>query len=100
MAEDKVGRNCCSSTGAWRSCAMPRRSFHRQRGARGAAGSGIQLDSARAERLKSGWPVMTVGLGSITGDAATVGWTTKLGGWSITDAGIEAWRLTRTPDEL
>jgi 5-methylcytosine-specific restriction enzyme B len=29
-------------------------------------------------------------VGFHTGDAATVGWASKLGGWSITDAGIEA----------
>ena len=35
-----------------------------------------------------------------TGDAATVGWMTKRGGWAITEAGIEALETYPTPDEL
>ena len=35
-----------------------------------------------------------------TGDAATVGWMSKLGGWSITEAGVEALETYPTADEL
>jgi 5-methylcytosine-specific restriction enzyme B len=35
-----------------------------------------------------------------SGDAATVGWMTKRGGWAITEAGIEALDAYPTPDEL
>ena len=37
-----------------------------------------------------GCRVIDRAVGFHTGDAATVGWASKLGGWSITDAGIEA----------
>ena len=40
---------------------------------------------------------MTRAVGFNTGDAATVGWMTKIGGWSITEAGIEALETYRTP---
>ena len=36
---------------------------------------------------------------SQVGDAATIGWTTKIGGWSITDAGIEALETYPGADE-
>jgi 5-methylcytosine-specific restriction protein B len=35
-----------------------------------------------------------------SGDAATVGWMTKRGGWAITDAGLEALDTYSTPEEL
>ena len=38
----------------------------------------------------SGLPRYDRAVGFDTGDAATVGWASKIGGWSITDAGIEA----------
>ena len=36
---------------------------------------------------KSGVPRYDRAVGFDTGDAATIGWTSKIGGWSITDAG-------------
>lgn len=45
---------------------------------------------------KSGLPRYERAIGFHTGDAATVGWASKIGGWSITDAGIEA--LETCPD--
>ncbi len=45
---------------------------------------------------KSGNSRWETALGWHSGDAATVGWMSKIGGWSITDAGIEA--LETYPD--
>ncbi|WP_300606138.1 AAA family ATPase [Trebonia sp.] len=39
-------------------------------------------------------------IGFDTGYAATIGWTSKIGGWSITDAGIEALVTYPDPDDL
>lgn len=46
---------------------------------------------------KRGRPWYVNRLGWAIAGAATVGWASKLGGWSITDAGIEA--LDDFPDE-
>jgi 5-methylcytosine-specific restriction enzyme B len=43
---------------------------------------------------------MTERSGSRRGYAATVGWTSKIGGWSITDAGIEALETYADADAL
>ena len=48
----------------------------------------------------SGLPRFDRAVGFHTGDAATVGWASKLGGWSITDAGIEALETYPDADEL
>ena len=48
----------------------------------------------------SGEPRRDRAVGFDTGDAATIGWMSKIGGWSITDAGIEALETYPTPDEL
>ena len=39
-------------------------------------------------------------VGFHTGDAATVGWMSKIGGWSITEAGVEALDTYESADEL
>jgi 5-methylcytosine-specific restriction protein B len=39
-------------------------------------------------------------VGFHTGDAATIGWMSKIGGWSITEAGIEALDTYERPDDL
>ena len=39
-------------------------------------------------------------VGFITGGAATVGWMSKIGGWTLTEAGIEALDAYSTPEEL
>ena len=49
---------------------------------------------------KSGLPRYDRAVGFHTGDAATVGWASKIGGWSITDAGIEALETYPDADEL
>ncbi len=48
----------------------------------------------------SGLPRFDRAVGYDTGYAATIGWTSKIGGWSITDAGIEALETYPDPDEL
>ena len=49
---------------------------------------------------KSGLPRYDRAVGFHTGDAATVGWASKIGGWSITDAGIEALETYPDAEEL
>ena len=49
---------------------------------------------------KSGLPRYDRAVGFHVGDAATVGWASKIGGWSITDAGIEALETYPDADEL
>ena len=53
-------------------------------------GSRIQPTPHESERLKSGGSRWETVLGFVSGDAVTVGWMSKIGGWSITEAGIEA----------
>ena len=52
------------------------------------------------ELLKDGSPRWETSLGWNTGTAATIGWMTKRGGWSITEAGIEALETYTTPEEI
>ena len=49
---------------------------------------------------KSGGPRYYRGVGFDTGFAATIGWASKIGGWSITDAGIEALETYPDADDL
>ena len=49
---------------------------------------------------KSGVRRYDTGIGFAVGDAATIGWASKIGGWSITDAGIEALETYPDPDDL
>jgi 5-methylcytosine-specific restriction protein B len=51
-------------------------------------------------RLKSGQVRWEVGVNFFTGDAATLGWMTKRGGWAITEAGIEALEEFPSPELL
>jgi 5-methylcytosine-specific restriction enzyme B len=60
----------------------------------------IQPTPHENEQLKSGGSRWETVLGFITGDAVTIGWMNKLGGWSITEAGLEACEIYPTPDEL
>ena len=48
----------------------------------------------------SGIPRYEKAVGFDTGFAATFGWTSKIGGWSITDAGIEALETYPDADDL
>jgi len=63
---------------------------------------GQRIDPTPYEReiLKGGEARWENALGWHAGDAATVGWMTKRGGWSIPDAGIEALDTYTTPEEL
>lgn len=49
---------------------------------------------------KSGAPRYEPAVGFDTGFAATIGWASKIGGWSITDAGIEALETYPDADDL
>jgi len=60
----------------------------------------VQLNAHELSLDNSGLPRFDRAVGFHTGDAATIGWTSKIGGWSITDAGAEALDTFETPDEL
>jgi 5-methylcytosine-specific restriction protein B len=60
----------------------------------------VQLNPHELSLDNSGLPRFDRAVGFHTGDAATIGWTSKIGGWSITDAGVEALDTFETPDEL
>lgn len=63
-------------------------------------GHRVQFTPYELERSADGQPRWRVHLGWYSGDAATVGWMTKRGGWAITEAGIEALETYPAPDEL
>jgi 5-methylcytosine-specific restriction protein B len=52
------------------------------------------------ERYDNGLARWDVGVRFFTGDAATIGWLTKRGGWTITEAGLAALEEFPTADEL
>ena len=60
----------------------------------------VDLNSRELSKDKSGAPRFDRAVGFDTGYAATVGWVSKIGGWSITEAGIEALEAYPEPDEL
>jgi 5-methylcytosine-specific restriction protein B len=60
----------------------------------------VQLNAQELSLDNSGLPRFDRAVGFHMGDAATIGWTSKIGGWSITDAGSEALDTFETPDEL
>jgi 5-methylcytosine-specific restriction protein B len=63
-------------------------------------GQRIRPTPYESERHRSGRSRWETALHFHSGDAATVGWMTKRGGWAITEAGIEALDTYPTPDEL
>ena len=65
-----------------------------------AVGERIQPTAYEDERHRSGGSRWETALHFHSGDAATVGWMTKRGGWAITEAGIEALDAYPAPDEL
>jgi 5-methylcytosine-specific restriction enzyme B len=65
-----------------------------------AVGERIQPTPHESEFHRSGNSRWETALHFHSGDAATVGWMTKRGGWAITEAGIEALDTYPTPDEL
>ena len=60
----------------------------------------VQLTPQELSVDNSGLPRYDRAVGFHTGDAATVGWMSKIGGWSITEAGVEALETYPTADEL
>ena len=60
----------------------------------------VQLTPQELSVDNSGLPRYARAVGFHTGDAATVGWMSKIGGWSITEAGVEALETYPTADEL
>ena len=65
-----------------------------------AVGERIQPTPHERELLQSGSSRWETGLQFHSGDAATIGWMTKRGGWAITEAGLEALDTYPTPEEL
>lgn len=53
-----------------------------------------------SQYIKSGEPRWHAIRGFVTGDAVTVGWMSKRGGWSLTEAGQEALETFATAEEL
>jgi 5-methylcytosine-specific restriction enzyme B len=62
--------------------------------------SKVQLTPQELSVDNSGLPRYHRAVGFHTGDAATVGWMSKIGGWSITEAGVDALETYPTADEL
>jgi 5-methylcytosine-specific restriction enzyme B len=60
----------------------------------------IQPTPHESERIKSGGVRWEVVLHFKSGDAATVGWMTKRGGWALVEAGIQALEVFPEPDQL
>jgi 5-methylcytosine-specific restriction enzyme B len=60
----------------------------------------VKLTAYEMDHYANGQVRWRVHLGYYTGDAATVGWITKRGGWAITEAGIEALGTYPTPKGL
>jgi 5-methylcytosine-specific restriction enzyme B len=60
----------------------------------------IVLTPAELSAGKGGAARFDTALGFKVGDAATIGWASKIGGWSITDAGIEALETYPDADSL
>ena len=63
-------------------------------------GHRVKLNSQELSVDNSGSPRYELAVGFHTGDAATVGWMSKIGGWSITEAGAEALDTYESADEL
>jgi 5-methylcytosine-specific restriction protein B len=62
--------------------------------------SRVQLTPYELSVDNSGLPRYDRAVGFMTGDAATVGWVSKINGWSITEAGAEALDTYPMADEL
>jgi len=65
-----------------------------------AVGERIRPTPYESELHRSGGSRWETALHFHSGDAATVGWMTKRGGWAITEAGIEALDTYPTADEF
>lgn len=60
----------------------------------------VGLTPDELERYDSGQARWDVAVRFFTGDAATIGWMTKRGGWAITEAGLEALETYPSPGDL
>lgn len=60
----------------------------------------VQLTPYELSMDNSGLPRYDRAVGFHSGDAATIGWMSKIGGWSITEAGSEALDTYEEPDRL
>jgi 5-methylcytosine-specific restriction enzyme B len=60
----------------------------------------LQPNQRELETVKSGGVRWQTVLGFVTGDAVTVGWMSKTGGWALTDAGREALDAYTVPAHL
>jgi 5-methylcytosine-specific restriction protein B len=60
----------------------------------------VQLTAYELSLDNSGRSRWETALGWHSGGAATIGWMSKIGGWSITDAGIEALETYPDPSDL
>src|ERR1035441_9399508 len=60
----------------------------------------VALTPHELGRYDSGQARWAVSVRFITGEGATLGWMTKLDGWSIGEAGLDALETYETPDEL
>jgi 5-methylcytosine-specific restriction protein B len=65
-----------------------------------AVGERIRPTAYESEQHRNGGSRWETALHFHSGDAATIGWMTKRGGWAITEAGIEALDTFPTPEEL
>ena len=65
-----------------------------------AVGERIHPTPYESELHRSGGSRWETALNFHSGDAATIGWMTKRGGWAITEAGIEALDTYSSPEEL
>jgi 5-methylcytosine-specific restriction protein B len=65
-----------------------------------AVGARIQPTAYETERIRSGQVRWANILQFKSGDATTVGWMTKRGGWSLTEAGVQAMETYLEPDRL
>jgi 5-methylcytosine-specific restriction protein B len=65
-----------------------------------AVGERIQPTPWERQLQRSGSSRWETALQFHSGDAATIGWMTKRGGWAITEAGLEALDTYPTPEEL
>jgi 5-methylcytosine-specific restriction enzyme B len=60
----------------------------------------IQPTGYEDERIRRGEPRWEVALDFKAGEAATVGWMTKQGGWTLVEAGLHALEAFPSPDQL
>ncbi len=60
----------------------------------------IQPTAHESERVRRGDVRWEVALRFASGDAVTIGWMTKRGGWALVEGGLEALEQFPSPDQL